>query len=52
VSAKASNYSTYTKYSRSIRLPYAGKWRLRAYAPADSGHAATWSSGYDYVTVK
>jgi len=52
VSAKASNYSTYTKYSCSIRLPYKGKWRVRAYALADSGHAATWSSGYDYITVK
>ncbi|PKQ16760.1 MAG: hypothetical protein CVT67_03025 [Actinobacteria bacterium HGW-Actinobacteria-7] len=52
VKAKASNYSSYTKYARSIRLPYAGKWRLRAYAPADSSHAASWSSGYDYVTVR
>jgi hypothetical protein len=52
LSAKASNHSTYTKYSRSIKLPYKGKWRVRAYAPADSGHVATWSSGYDYVTVK
>jgi len=52
VSAKASNYSTYTKYSRSIRLPYAGKWKVRAYAPGDALHAAAWSSGYDYVTVK
>lgn len=51
VSAKASNYSTYTKYARRIRLPYRGRWRLRAFAPADSGHAATWSSGFDYVTV-
>jgi hypothetical protein len=50
--AKASNYYSYTKYSRSIRLPYTGKWKVRAYAPADSGHLATWSSGYDYITVK
>lgn len=52
VNMSASNYSTYTKYSGSVRLPYAGKWRVRSYAPADSGHAATWSSGSDYVTVK
>ena len=52
VKARASNYKTYTKYSRSVRLPYAGKWRLRAYAPAVSGRAAMWSGGYDYVTVK
>lgn len=52
VSARASAYSGYTKYSVSMRLPYTGKWRLRAYHPEDSQHAATWSSGYDYVTVK
>lgn len=50
--AKAANYSSYTKYAASVRLPYAGKWRVRAYAPADSGHVATWGSAYDYVTVK
>ncbi len=50
--AKASNYSGYTKYIKALSLPYVGKWRLRAYAPADSGHAAAWSSGYDYVTVR
>jgi len=33
-------------------LPYKGKWRVRAYAPADSKHSAAWSSGYDYITVK
>jgi len=52
VKAKASNYSSYTKCSVSVKLPYTGKWKVRAYAPADSGHSATWSSGYDYVTVK
>ena len=52
VYAKAYNYSSYTKYYRRIRLPYKGKWRLRAYARADSAHLAAWSSGYDYVTVK
>jgi hypothetical protein len=41
----------YTKYSRSIRLPYRGKWRVRAYAPEDTWHAAQWSSGYDDITV-
>jgi hypothetical protein len=52
VKAKARNYKSYTKYSRKIRLPYKGKWRLRAYAPADSKHPKTWSSKHDYVTVK
>lgn len=50
VSARASNYSTYTKYSASVKLPYAGKWRIRAYH-SDSGHATTTSS-YRYVTVR
>ena len=52
VNAKAYNYSSYTKYLRKIKLTSRGKWRLRAYARADSAHAAAWSSGYDYVTVK
>jgi len=52
VNAEASDYGGYTKYKRSIRLPYKGRWRLRAYAPADSGHASAWSGRYDYVTVK
>jgi len=51
VSLKAYNYSTFTKCTRSISLPYSGKWRLRIYAPADSKHAATWSEGYRYITV-
>jgi hypothetical protein len=51
VPAKASNYSTYTKYSKSLSLPYAGRWRIRAYHAADSKNAATCSS-YRYVTVK
>jgi hypothetical protein len=51
-SARVTNYSSYSKYSHSIKLPYKGRWRLRAYAPEDASHAATWSSGYDYVTVK
>ncbi len=50
--AKAYDYSTYTKYLASVRLPYKGYWRLRAYAPADAWHAAAWSSGYDTVLVK
>lgn len=52
VKAKASNYSTYTKYSRRIRLYKSGQWRLRAYIPAGSRYGASWSTGYDYVTVK
>jgi hypothetical protein len=51
VSAKASNYSTYTKYTARFTLPYTGKWRLRSYHAADSKYAATYST-YRYVTVK
>jgi hypothetical protein len=50
VNAKAYDYSTYTKYAAWVSLPYTGKWAIRAYAPEDSLHAATFS-GYDYVTV-
>lgn len=39
-------------YTAKIRLTKRGKWRLRAYAPADAGHAAAWSKGYDYVSVR
>ncbi len=52
VKAKAYNYNSYSRYKVSMRLTSRGKWRLRAYAPADSGHAKTWSRGFDYVTVK
>lgn len=51
--AKASNYSSYTKYTVTFTPSGAAtKWRFRALAIADSQHAATWSSGYKYVTVK
>lgn len=49
--AKAANYSTYTKATASIKLPYRGRWRLRA-VHTDGGHLTTYSSGYDNVTVK
>lgn len=51
VKARAFAYGSYTKYVASVRLPYKGRWRLRAYH-ADAGHVASWSSGYDYVTVR
>lgn len=52
VKAKASNYSSTTsKYSVRMSLPYAGRWRLRAVAPADTYHAATYSA-YRYVTIR
>lgn len=51
VSAKASDYSTYSKYSVATKMPYKGSWRLRATHVADSLNAAT-NSGYRYITVK
>ncbi len=51
VKARVSNKLDYSKYSKSMKLPVAGTWRLRALAPADSGHAKTWSS-LVYVKVK
>jgi hypothetical protein len=57
VKAKATDYTSssgtkYSKYSRKIKLPYKGTWRLKALAPKDAGHAATSYSGYDTVYVK
>lgn len=49
--ARTITYSTYSKYTLTMSLPAVGKWRLRAYAPADAQHAATWST-YRSVTVK
>jgi hypothetical protein len=50
--ARASNYSTYSRYWASVRLSNRGLWRLRAYHPADSKHPARWSKKYDYVIVR
>jgi hypothetical protein len=49
-SAKASNLSSYTKYTASVKLPYRGKWRLRA-VHTDTQHLKSLSS-YRYVTVR
>ncbi len=52
-SAQASNYSTYSRYVGSIRLPSAGAWRIRAYHRDNAGgvHYASYSS-WRYITVK
>ncbi len=52
VTARVSDYSAHSRYAQSVRLPYAGTWRLRAYHPADAQHSAVWSSGYANVLVK
>lgn len=51
VPAKLSNYSTYSKYTASTYVPYAGKWRVRGYHAADAQHRASYSS-YRYFTAK
>lgn len=50
VKARNANYSSYTRYSASMSLSTAGKYRIRAYH-ADAGHAPTYT-GYRYVTVR
>ncbi|MBI5232603.1 MAG: hypothetical protein HY876_10625 [Coriobacteriales bacterium] len=50
--AKVYNYSTYSKYSARMTLPYSGSWKIRAYAPGDSGHTYTYSSYTSSFTVK
>ncbi len=52
VMARAADYSTYTRCTAQMRLGAKGRWRLRAYAPADHAHTARWSSRYDYVSVR
>ena len=41
------NYSSYTKYKLSTKLPYRGSWLVKAYH-ADIGHRATWSAGRSF----
>ncbi len=52
VNAKVVNRLSYSKYTKRMSLPAAGRWRLRAYAPTDAQHFGTWSAGADYVTVR
>lgn len=49
VTAHATNYSTYSKYSVKTTVPYTGKWRVRAYRAVTVG--ASYSS-YRNFTAK
>ncbi|MFA5844820.1 MAG: hypothetical protein WC971_08350 [Coriobacteriia bacterium] len=49
--ARNANYSSYTRYSVLARLPYTGRWALRAYVGGTSTNAATYTA-YRYVTVR
>lgn len=51
VSAKASNYSSYSKYSVSMKLPARGRWRLKATHVTDTYFTGT-STSWRYVTVR
>ncbi len=53
IRARASNYSSYSRYTASLKLGQRGRWRLRAFHPAGVGQAtAAWSKGYTYVRVR
>ena len=52
VKAKASDYGTYTRCSCKVKLPSRASGACARLAPADTYHKATWSRGYDYVTVR
>jgi len=52
VATRASRYSSSTtKYTGSVRLPYAGRWAIRAYHRTDTLNAAT-TTAFHYLTVK
>jgi hypothetical protein len=41
----------YTKYRTTLSLPARGKWRIRAYHPADATYGPTYTD-YRYITVR
>jgi hypothetical protein len=41
-----------TPYAASVRLPWRGTWRLRAFAPTDYWHGYAWSPGVATVSVR
>jgi hypothetical protein len=51
VAATNRDNSAYTQYVAKLSPVSRGRWRLRAYGPADANHCATWSS-YRNVRVK
>jgi hypothetical protein len=48
---KTVTYLTYSRYRRTIALPSTGVWKIRAFAPEDLKHAATWSAS-TYLRVR
>lgn len=51
VYATNANYSSYTRYSARLSLPYGGRWKMVASVAGNSTHVATTSSAR-YLTVK
>ena len=51
VSVTVKKRGSYSTYAKSVKLSSTGKWKVRAYHPADSSHAATWSST-EYFRVR
>jgi len=51
VKVKVTDSVAGSNYLTKLRLAYKGKWRVRAYHPADSRHQAAWSP-YTFITVK
>lgn len=50
-SARVYDYSSYSRYRASVKLPYTGRWRIRAYFQGSPTNAAM-NSTYRYVTVR
>ncbi len=50
--AKVSNYSTYSKYKASVKLPDRGSWRIRAYSSPTTTTNYKKVSTYRYITAK
>ena len=49
--ATVANYSSYSKYRASVKLPYRGSWRIQAYYPTSATNYKTYSA-YRYLTAK
>lgn len=51
VNTVSSDYLTYSRYSGEVTLPLSGQWALRAYHPADTQNATTYSR-FTYLSIR
>ena len=53
VKAKVANYSSYSKYTASVALPYGGSWRVRAHHNGDpiTATAGSGSTNSSYRSI-